>query len=159
MTRAPFQVLVIPFQRGSGSEHLFAVFRRADDQNWQFIAGGGEDHESTMEAAAREASEEAGIPPGCRWLELDSIAYIPRSAFPTATHWPSDVHVIPEHSFAVDTAGAGLRLSAEHSEVRWLRYADAHGLLKWESNRAALSELVVRLGLDGGQCREARHSK
>ena len=40
--RAPFQILAIPYQIVDGSP-LYCVFHRADHDQWQFIAGGGED--------------------------------------------------------------------------------------------------------------------
>ena len=57
MPRKPIQVLVIPFRIGSEPE--FAVFHRSDEEMWQFIAGGVEDQEDAMQAARREAEEEA----------------------------------------------------------------------------------------------------
>ncbi|HEY2253948.1 MAG TPA: NUDIX domain-containing protein, partial [Planctomycetaceae bacterium] len=73
MPRAPFQVLVIPFRRIDGGSFVYALFRRqqATGGYWQWIAGGGEDDESPLEAARREALEEAGIKKG-RYLPLDS---------------------------------------------------------------------------------------
>lgn len=40
--RAPFQILAIPYKIVNGSP-LYCVFHRADFDQWQFIAGGGED--------------------------------------------------------------------------------------------------------------------
>ena len=57
MPRKPIQVLVIPFRIGPEPE--FAVFHRSDEEMWQFIAGGVEDQEDAMQAARREAEEEA----------------------------------------------------------------------------------------------------
>jgi dATP pyrophosphohydrolase len=62
LSRAPFQVLVLPFRRPAPGEIEFAVLRRADDANWQSVAGGGAVGESVVEAARREAFEEAGVP-------------------------------------------------------------------------------------------------
>lgn len=58
MTRAPFQVLVFPYRTLESGETAYAVFRRRDDgMSWQAISGGGEDSETPLEAARREASE------------------------------------------------------------------------------------------------------
>lgn len=57
MPRKPLQVLVIPYRMGSEPE--FAVFHRSDEEMWQFIAAGVEDLENAMQAARREAEEEA----------------------------------------------------------------------------------------------------
>lgn len=57
--RAPFQILAIPYQIIDGSPR-YCVFHRADHDQWQFIAGGGEDNETPLEAAKRETVEEGG---------------------------------------------------------------------------------------------------
>jgi dATP pyrophosphohydrolase len=54
--RALFQILAIPYRRFNGIPE-FCVFHRADFDQWQFIAGGGEDNESPLQAAKREISE------------------------------------------------------------------------------------------------------
>ena len=41
--RAPFQILSVPYRFIKG-ELCFCVFRRADFDVWQFIAGGGENN-------------------------------------------------------------------------------------------------------------------
>lgn len=144
MARTPLQAIVIPFRKRGGG-HEFAVFHRADGSMWQFVSGGAEIDESARDAAMREAQEEARIPSTCHWIELDSRASVPRTAFPTAAHWPHDLFVVPEYSFAVDVTGLELLLSHEHDEVRWLSFEEATRLLTWESNRIALWELQQRL--------------
>jgi dATP pyrophosphohydrolase len=141
--RAPFQVLVIPY-RWMGTTPEFAVFRRSDTGWWQFVAGGGEDGETPLRAAQRETGEEIGIANGF-FMPLDSMATVPKNCFKAAKSWGSGIYVIPEHCFAVDVRGSDLRLSREHTEVRWATYADAASLLKWDSNRNALWELNERL--------------
>ena len=51
MSRAPFQVLVLPFRHNQGGQLEYAVFRRRDEGYWQFIAGGGENNEKPIETA------------------------------------------------------------------------------------------------------------
>ena len=60
MPRMPFQVHIIPFRKAEDGNFEYAIFRRTDEPYWQGIAGGGEDGESLLEAAKREAFEEAG---------------------------------------------------------------------------------------------------
>ena len=48
--RAPFQILAIPFRREEG-RLLYCVFHRSDYDQWQFIAGGGEDPETPSHKA------------------------------------------------------------------------------------------------------------
>ena len=57
--RAPFQILAIPYRKGA--ECRFCVFHRADLDQYQFVAGGGEDAETPLEAAKREIKEETGL--------------------------------------------------------------------------------------------------
>ena len=61
MARAPFQNLVLLFHREPDASLRYAVFRRADRDAWQGIAGGGEESEVPEQAARREAAEEAGV--------------------------------------------------------------------------------------------------
>jgi len=124
----------------------YAVFHRRDGDYWQFVAGGGEEGESPMEAARREAHEEARIPCDAPLIALDSSATIP---VPGVTggpmQWGDTVLVIPEHCFAVELECPDVALSAEHTECRWSTYDEAKSLLEWDSNRNALWELHYRL--------------
>ncbi len=75
MARAPLQILVLPYRHLAlerSAQFEYAVFSRADYPCWQFIAGGAEDQESPLEAASREAFEEAGIESGCTYIALDT---------------------------------------------------------------------------------------
>lgn len=145
LPRSPLQVIVIPYRRDAEGGWEFAVLHRADEDAWQFIAGGAEGAESPEEAARREAGEEAGLPRELPLRKLDAMCSIPRCAFPQATHWPRDLHVVPEYAFAVEAQGTRLSLSGEHRELRWLGYEAAMPLLRWDSNRTALWELHERL--------------
>ena len=62
MARAPLQVLVIPFRQNLDGNPKYAICRRANESYWQGIAGVGQDCESPIQAAKREAFEEAHIP-------------------------------------------------------------------------------------------------
>ena len=144
MSRAPFNTLTIPYRWRNGVLE-FAVFYRRDSYMCQFIAGGGEDEETPLAAAQREAREEASIEASeADWIKLDAKASIPRSAFPSAP-WTEEVHVVTEHSFAVLATGLTIRLSHEHKRYQWLQYDQADRELTWDSNRVALFELNRRL--------------
>ena len=140
--RAPFQVLVIPFRRTPGAWE-FAVLKRSDADYWQFVAGGGENGETPVQAAQREIKEEVGI--AGELLQLDSLSTVPRDCFEAAASWGEDVFVIPEHAFAVNVGRHDLSLSQEHTEFQWLPFDEAFRVLKWDSNRNALWELNERL--------------
>jgi len=112
---------------------------------WQFVAGGGEGAEDPLTAAYRETLEEAGITlDPDSWMPLDSIASVPRTAFPGAP-WPDSVFVIPQHPFAVNVCTHPIQLSKEHDSFEWLGYEEAFERLTWDSNRVALWELSERL--------------
>jgi dihydroneopterin triphosphate diphosphatase len=144
MARAPFQVLVFPY-RLMKVEFKYGVFKRSDSGVWQGIAGGGEDSETPIEAAARESLEEAGLPRTCKLLELDSKSSIPVTAFADTASWGDRVFVIPEYSFGIDAQENDIRLSAEHSEQIWVTYEDAIGRLRYDGNITALWELNQKL--------------
>lgn len=145
--RAPFQILAIPYKVIDNSI-LYCVFHRSDFDQWQFIAGGGEDDESPMQAARREISEESGIIVD-KIIELKSMCYIPANIFPKRSlyNWPKDMYVVPEHAFAFQCKDT-VELSHEHTECVWLSYEDVMKKLKWDSNKTALYELNCRLHAD-----------
>ena len=147
MARAPFQVLVFPYHLRDEGEIAYAVLRRRDEEmTWQAVAGGGEDDESPLEAAKREAWEETGIEPNRPYLELASRASIPVIHFAELQD-REDLFVIPEYCFAVEVAESNLQISSEHLEYSWLPYSEAHAVLRWDSNKTALWELDRRLRL------------
>lgn len=143
--RQPYQILVIPFRRNLSGTLEFCAFQRADDGNWQGIAGGGETGETPAQAAIREAFEEAEIPPTQPFYSLDTRSSIPKHIFPGSDAWSRDVFVIPEYALAVDCTGIDIILSKEHLEFIWDIYEKIQKLLFWDSNQTALWELNERL--------------
>ncbi len=145
--RAPFQILAIPYRLNPEPE--FCVFHRADFDQFQFVAGGGEDDETPSEAAKREIWEETGIRAE-KLTALKSMTFIPTNIFPEKylKHWPGDTYVVPEYAFAFEYEGE-IKLSGEHTSFEWLSYDAAAARLKWDSNKTALYELSCRLR-DGG---------
>ena len=144
ITRAPFQVLVLPFRRISNTVQ-YAIFSRSDDEAWQGIAGGGDDGESPMQAARRELMEESALPDLLPLSPLDCLAMVSRSHFPAHVHWSSDIFVIPEFAFGVDAGDREIKTSNEHKCYIWTDFDSAFKLLKWDSNRTALWELNERI--------------
>ena len=144
MPRAPFQVLVLPYRRTTNTRE-FAVFSRRDYPCWQGIAGGGEDDEAPLEAAKREAFEEAGLSSAGEFTPLQSLCTVPVIEFRDNRTWDPALYVIPQYSFGVDCARQSLVLSHEHDALEWLPYAEAHARFTYDSNRTALWELNQRL--------------
>ena len=144
MPRAPFQILVLPYRKTRDALE-FAVLRRSDYLCWQGIAGGGEDSETPLEAAKREAFEEAGISDGCQFVPLQASCTLPAPLFQDDGTWNPALYVVPEHSFGADCTGQTLALSHEHDAAEWLSYDEAHSRFTYDSNRTALWELNLRL--------------
>lgn len=143
--RAPFQVLVLPAHRSHDGSLRYALFRRADDQYWQGIAGGGESGESPLEAARREAAEEAGLTVQAEFIALDSMTTIPVVNVTGDLRWGDSLLVIPEYAYGACCDTDDVTISDEHSEFRWFTFGDAVKALRWDSNRNALWELDYRL--------------
>jgi dATP pyrophosphohydrolase len=138
---------VVPFRVGVDG-YEFTSFRRTDDAAWQWIAGGGEDSETPAQAAVREAFEEAGVSEASSFYRLRTVDSVPVADFAARALWPADTYVIPQHFFACDAGSLIPRLSAEHSEWRWVNYEDAVEFLRYDGNRTALVELSERLRRD-----------
>jgi dATP pyrophosphohydrolase len=119
VSRAPFQVLVLPWRRrGDATASIeVAVFHRVDYDVWQFVSGGGELGETPLDAAKREGFEEAGIATTASYLPLDSQATVPACWFPAWSTWPANILVIPEHAFAVEVDE--VQRSDEDRDLRW----------------------------------------
>jgi dATP pyrophosphohydrolase len=145
MARAPFQVLVYPYRRIHDGGFEYALLKRADAGYWQAVAGGGEDDETPLEAAKREAYEEAGIPTNLDFLQLDTIEPVPVIEFRDSYLWGDHVYVIPQYCFGVLVKDSHIVLSREHTEWKWLMYEEAHDLVKYDGNKTALWELDKRL--------------
>ncbi|HKK21050.1 MAG TPA: NUDIX pyrophosphatase [candidate division Zixibacteria bacterium] len=145
MSRAPYQVLVLPYRIHPEEGLKVAVFKRQPDDGdfWQFVAGGGEGNETREEAARREMFEETGVAVG-KLLPLKSKSMVPASVF-SAVDWGPEITEIPEYCFAVEIGDSEIVLSSEHTEFRWVDFDEAIELLHWESNCAALRELQTLL--------------
>ena len=141
--RAPFQVLVIPFIKEKG-KYYYAIFKRRDLKLWQFIAGGGEKNETPLEAAKREAYEEAEIDKKSRYIKLASICTIPAVNI-RGLKWGKEIVMIPEFTFGVKVSSRKLKISKAHTQYLWVSYGEAIKKLKYDSNKSALWELDFRL--------------
>jgi len=145
MARAPFEVLVYPYRKVHDGTFEYALLKRSDAGYWQAIAGGGEDDETPLEAAKREAYEEAGIPTDSDFLQLDTRGSIPVTEFRDSYLWGDVLYVIPQYCFGVLVSDHPILLSCEHTDYRWLTYDEASLRLTYDGDRTALWELEKRL--------------
>ena len=146
MVRQPKQVHVWLYRQGeNGTE--YAIFQRSDAQFcWQGVCGGLDDAETLQEGARRELYEEAGVAGDYPLYRLESISYLPDEVFGEKhrIRWGKDVVVIPMYFFAMPYEKE-IRLSHEHTEVRWLPYDQAYDLIYFTDQKVALYELHQRL--------------
>lgn len=88
--REPYQVLVFPYSiSDKGLE--YAIIRRSDVGYWQAISGGGEDGETVIESAKREAWEEGGIYKDSLYMKLDTVNSIPAEEFADSVYWDENI--------------------------------------------------------------------
>ncbi len=149
MARAKYQVLIIPYMI-QDKFIKYAVFHRADMEVWQFISGGGEDGETPLQSAEREAFEETGIPADSKFYLLETCCSISTDCFNAYRKiWGEQCLVIPEYTFAVNIINIELKLSDEHTDYEWLDYETAKQRLRYDSNKVALWELdnKIKMGL------------
>lgn len=141
--RAPFQILAIPYRKRQ--EYQFCIFHRTDIDQYQFVAGGGENDEKPIEAAAREIYEETSVK-AVHIVPLTSMAYIPANVISKKHRdlWPPDIIVIPEYTFGFE-CDSEIVLSGEHDNLKWMTCDEAMSRLTWDSNKTALYELYRRL--------------
>ena len=92
-----------------------------------------------------EIKEETGVTAE-KLTELKSVAFVPAEvvAKNLRAHWDKNIFVIPEYSFAFE-CNADPTISREHCEYQWLPYDVARKLLKWDSNKVAMYEIMCRL--------------
>jgi dATP pyrophosphohydrolase len=143
--RQPVQVLVIPFRKTNAAVE-FCLLKRSDAKYWQFVAGGAEGNETPLEAATREAREEAGTSLSAKVIALDSMCCVPANIFRDWKKWPKGTYVVKEYAFGVEVQNEPIKLSNEHTDLKWVSCDEAMALLKWDSNKTALWELSQRLG-------------
>ncbi|NLD87231.1 MAG: NUDIX domain-containing protein [Clostridiales bacterium] len=146
MARQPKQIHVYLYRK-RGDDYEYAVFRRADMEDcFQGICGGLEGSESYLEGAKRELFEEAGIEGDYHFRELKCISYLPDNIFDkeARAHWGNEIVVVPMRFFALEYEGE-IKLSEEHSEVRWLPFSEAYELILFSDQKVALYELHQRL--------------
>ena len=122
----------------------FLLLRRAKDDEilpglWQGVSGGLEPGESSMAAALRELSEEAGFGPDQieGFYHLDQVNQFPE---------PTQGAILSAIVFAVRlVARAEPTLSHEHDAMRWVSPEQALELAVWPAYRESIRRIVENL--------------
>lgn len=142
--RQPYQILVFPFVKEE-ENYYYALFQRRDLKVWQGLAGGGEEGETLLTAAKREAYEEALIDKSSKYFRLSSLATIPAENI-GGFKWGQNIIMIPEFCFGVEVDSKEMvKTGNEHLKHEWFPFKEAMKKLKWDSNKSALWELNYRL--------------
>ena len=122
----------------------FLLLRRAKEDAilpglWQGVSGGLEPGESSVAAAARELSEEAGFGPD----QIDGFYHLDQvNQFLD----PSSGGVLTAIVFAVRVKpGAEPVLSFEHDAMRWVSPGEATELAVWPSYRESIHRILENL--------------
>lgn len=147
MARQPKQVHIFLFRKNRSGEYEYAVFQRSDSLScWQGICGGLEDDETIEEGARREIFEEAGIGEPLPLYLLESISYLPDDLFSDDERavWGREMVVIPMYFLAMPFSGE-VRLSEEHTDMKWLNYTAAYERITYTDQKIALYELNEKL--------------
>ena len=127
----------------SGTPQLVVGMRRRerDGVTWTLPKGTPEDGETTEATALREVAEETG-------LEVAITAALPSIEY-TFVQRGTRIHKTVHYFLMEPTGGDLARHDHEFAKVRWVDFADAPGLLTFETERALVAEAGARLGVPG----------
>ena len=115
--------------------------RREYTVTWTLPKGTPEPDETTEQTALREVSEETGLAVRIT-APFDSIHY-------TFIQHGTRIHKTV-HYFLMETVGGDLAdHDHEFDEVRWIPFADAPGILTFETERNLVARAAQRLGESG----------
>ena len=122
----------------SGVAHFVAGRRQRESAaTWTLPKGTPESGETTEQTALREVAEETGL--AVRILApFDSIAY-------TFVQRGTRIHKTVHYFLMTPTGGDLANHDREFDEVAWVSFAEAPGLLTFETERALVARAAERL--------------
>jgi 8-oxo-dGTP pyrophosphatase MutT (NUDIX family) len=134
------KIQCIVFRKGS-SGYEFLVLKRLPEHGgfWQPITASVEPDELLIDAVYRELEEETSVSKKDIKRVIGDIHYF---EFP----WDEE-HIAKEHVFGVEVkpetkVDIKSNVYDEHEDFRWVSFDEALKLIKWDSNKEALRELV-----------------
>jgi len=123
----------------------FLLLRHRNGGHWAFPKGRLEPGEEEFAAAVREISEETGI---------DRLRLIP--GFRETSRYCLQRNGHPIHKtvayYLAEASLPQITLSAEHTDYRWLCFADARALLTYEESRNILDTANLLLDQRVSEC-------
>jgi 8-oxo-dGTP pyrophosphatase MutT (NUDIX family) len=115
--------------------------RERDGVTWSLPKGTPHEGETTEATALREVGEETG-------LEVAITAPLPSIHYTFVQRGTRINKTV--HYFLMEPVGGDLsRHDHEFARVRWIDFADAPGLLTFETERALVAEAAARIGAPG----------
>ncbi len=148
--RLPYQILIIPYKRDS-EDFKFLILKRSDFDFWQWVSGGGESEDNgVLNTIIRELKEEINVSVDPeKIIKLESRNTIFEDE--PLKYKNKNITVLPEYAFGVELKEDEIKISKEHKEYKWVTKEEAERLLKYDSNKTALSELnkLIRKEVDG----------
>ncbi|MCK5585734.1 NUDIX domain-containing protein [Candidatus Bipolaricaulota bacterium] len=114
-------------------QRQYLLLRHRNDGHWALPKGRLEPGEEELAAAVREIFEETSI---------DQLRPIPGFRETSSYHFQRSGQRIAKTVvyFLAETPQAGVSLSSEHIDFRWLRFEDAVGALSYDEGRRILSD-------------------
>ena len=114
----------------------FLLLKRAEGEKypklWQMVTGSIESGEKGFQTALREIAEETGLTPQKFWVapQVNSFYSAERD----------EICFVPVFAALVDSESE-VKISAEHSEYKWLKKEEAKNHLAWKGQRNAVDTI------------------
>jgi ADP-ribose pyrophosphatase YjhB (NUDIX family) len=135
---------VYPYRFHEDGSLRFLVLRRREDGplpgDWQCVSGKIRKGERISEAFVRQVRVKSGLYP-VRLLKFSAVTSFYDDYYDTVMLVPAAAAELPAGEVVIDPS--------VHVESRWVSPLEAHGLLRWKSQRDAIDSVVDAV-LNGG---------
>lgn len=124
---------VVFYQDGDKTKYLALKRNKEKGGYWQPLTGGIHTDEDISDALVRELNEELGL------KESQFTIIDPKHSFSFTLQ---SGKTLQEYVFGIEIQpDQEIRLSDEHTEYRWLPFAEARQLYEWDSNKKAIDKI------------------